>query len=270
MSKFASDNNVFFEFHSHKCFAKDQVIKTVLLEGNLKNGLYVFDQSQVNLTTQQPAPSSPSFSQQPASLSPSFSTSSTQPSSSSSGLSSPSSFAHVVDVQPLPSFNCSVFELWHNRLGHPSAKIINTVLNTSNVSHRNKSLISVCSACCLGKIHKSPFSLSTTVYTEPLQLVHSDLWGPAPIQSSSGYKYYISFIDAFSRFTWIYMLRNKSDALQTFINFKNQVELQLGSKIKTLQSDWGDEYRAFTDFLLSHGIVHRASCPYVHDQNSVA
>ena len=66
------------------------------------------------------------------------------------------------------------------------------------------------------------------------------------------------------------MLRSKSDAFQTFIHFKAQVELQLGFKIKTIQSDWGGEYRAFTDFLLSHGIVYHVSCPHVHEQNGVA
>ena len=64
--------------------------------------------------------------------------------------------------------------------------------------------------------------------------------------SSSGYRYYINFINAFSRFTWIFLLKHKSYALQTFTNFKTQVELQLGYKIKTIQIEWGEEYRDFT------------------------
>ena len=87
--------------------------------------------------------------------------------------------------------------------------------------------------------------------------------------SSSGYRYYINFIDAFSRFTWIFLLKHKSDVLQTFSNFKTQVELQLGYKIKAIQTDWGEEYRALTDLLMSHGIIHRNSCPHTHEQNGV-
>ena len=54
------------------------------------------------------------------------------------------------------------------------------------------------SVCYLGKIHKFPFPLPKTVYTKPLQLIHSDLWCPSPTTSSSGYRYYIHFIDAYS------------------------------------------------------------------------
>ena len=105
--------------------------------------------------------------------------------------------------------------------------------------------LSFWSSCCLRKIHKFPFSRSETVYTVPLQLIHSDLWGLAPVPLSSGYRYYVHFVDAYSKFTWLYLLKNKSDVIQTFINFKTQVELQLDSKIKAFQSDWDGEFRSF-------------------------
>ena len=129
---------------------------------------------------------------------------------------------------------------------------------------------SFCLACCYGKIHKFPFSSSETVYNQPLQLIQSDLWGPSPVQSSNGYHYYIHFVDAYSRFAWIYLLKHKLDAFQAFLNFKAQVELQLGFKIKAIQTDWGGEYQAFTNFLTSNGIVHRYSYPYTHEQNGLS
>ena len=55
----------------------------------------------------------------------------------------------------------------------------------------------------------------------------------------------------------MYLLRYKSDAFQAFLNFKTQVELQLGFKVKAIQTDWGREYRAFTNFLTSNDILHR-------------
>uniref|UniRef100_A0A803PQD4 Integrase catalytic domain-containing protein n=1 Tax=Cannabis sativa TaxID=3483 RepID=A0A803PQD4_CANSA len=110
-------------------------------------------------------------------------------------------------------------------------------VNTASLSQQHEHHVSVCSNC---KIHKLPFpKASLTVYTEPLQLVVADLWGPAIHTSTNGYKYYIQFVDAYSRFTWIYMLKQKSEVLKTFTQFKAESELQLGKPIKCLQTDWG-------------------------------
>lgn len=128
---------------------------------------------------------------------------------------------------------------------------------------------SFCSACCLGKVHNLPFSSTLNEYTAPLELVHTDLWGPAHESSTSGYRYYILFVDDFSRYTWVYILKNKSKAFHTFYNFKSQVELQLGHKIKSIQSYWGGEYRIFVEFLKTNGIHHRISCPGAHQQTGM-
>ena len=70
--------------------------------------------------------------------------------------------------------------------------------------------IDFCSACCIGKSHRLPSTFSNTLYTYnfPLELVHNDLWGPSHIPSYHGFYYYITFVDAFSWYIWIY----KSDA----------------------------------------------------------
>lgn len=72
--------------------------------------------------------------------------------------------------------------------------------------------------------------------TVPLELIHSDVWGPA-IASSGGYKYYVSFVDDYTRFCWIYLLKHKSDVEQVFYAFQAHVERLLGFKIKAVQSD---------------------------------
>lgn len=82
-----------------------------------------------------------------------------------------------------------------------------------------------------------PFTLSKTQFSASLQLVSIDLWGPSPHLSSKGYIYCISFIDHFSIFTWITLLEAKSHALQAFIIFKKQVELQIGVPLKMVQID---------------------------------
>ena len=157
----------------------------------------------------------------------------------------------------------------HNRLGHPNAKVIQKVLSLCNILTINKDLPDFCNACCLGMHHKFPFLDSTTEYTKPLELIHLDLWGPSPVLSYNGYKYYVYFVDSFSRFTWVYLLKNISDALQTFINFRTQVELQIGCSIKKIQTTWGGEYQAFTNYLESNGIIYRVACPRTHEQNGL-
>jgi histone deacetylase 1/2 len=83
------------------------------------------------------------------------------------------------------------------------------------MSSSNKTL-AVCDACQQGKSHQLPFVSSSRVVTTPLELVYSDVWGPAQT-SVSGHKYYVSFIDAYSRFTWLYLLKTKADVFNVFI-----------------------------------------------------
>ncbi|XP_016165244.1 uncharacterized protein LOC107607858 [Arachis ipaensis] len=96
--------------------------------------------------------------------------------------------------------------------------------------------------------------------------------GPSPITSVSGFRYYIIFIDAKIRYTCLYLLQNKSQALQAFVQYKLLIENKTGQKIKTLQTDNDKEYtsQAFTKFLIENGIAHRLSCPYTHEQNGKA
>ena len=54
-----------------------------------------------------------------------------------------------------------------------------------------------------------------------LDLIHSDLWGPSPVKSNSSFLYYLIFIDDYSRFTWLYPLKFKSDFFDIFLQFQN-------------------------------------------------
>jgi hypothetical protein len=88
----------------------------------------------------------------------------------------------------------------------------------------------------------------------------------------SGYKYYIVFVDDYSRFTWIYPLRTKAEAFETFVKFKLFAENNFSTKIKQLQSDGGGEFTSlqFQSCLTNHGIVYRKTCPYTSPQNGIA
>jgi hypothetical protein len=76
----------------------------------------------------------------------------------------------------------------------------------------------------------------------PIKLIHSDVSGPILVPSLGKYVYYVSFIDDFSRNTWIYFLRKKSDVFDKFKDFKALVENQTEKKIKVLRTDNGREF----------------------------
>jgi histone deacetylase 1/2 len=129
--------------------------------------------------------------------------------------------------------------------------------------------LSVCGACQQAKSHQLPYPISTSVSTKPLELVFSDVWGPA-IDSVGKYKYYVNFIDDFSKHTWIYFMKYKSEVFQKFRDFQNQVERLFDGKIIAVQSDWGGEYEKLNSFFTKIGITHLVSCPHAHQQNGAA
>jgi hypothetical protein len=85
----------------------------------------------------------------------------------------------------------------------------------------NKEL--VCGPCQQEESHQLPYPKSVSVSSQPLELIFLDVWGPAP-DSIGINKYYVSFIDDYSKFTWVYLLKFKSDVFQKFHEFQNLVE----------------------------------------------
>jgi hypothetical protein len=95
-----------------------------------------------------------------------------------------------------PSYQC-----WHCHLGHPSKDIVRRVLQTNNLLYSSlESPKSMCDDFLRAKAHQLPFAMSSSQSTAPLELIYSDVWGPA-IDSFGNKKYYVSFIDDYSHFT---------------------------------------------------------------------
>lgn len=115
------------------------------------------------------------------------------------------------------------FFVWHQRLDHPSSQILKHVIPSWIICSDRIEKSQLCIACNIGKSHKLPISLAEGVYTAPLQLIQVDIWGLASI-ISSGSKYYISYVDAYSRFTWLYFLANKSDGVSVINSFQMSAE----------------------------------------------
>jgi hypothetical protein len=156
---------------------------------------------------------------------------------------------------------------WHSRLGHPALKVVRRVLSSFHLPVASSKDSMVCPACLSSKSTQLKFSASSSIATCPLELIYTDVWGPAPVLSRSGSKYYVSFLDAFSKYTWLFPISCKSDVSSVFLKFKSYVECYFNSKIKSVQSDWGGEYRPLNKLLTQFGIFHRISCPHTHQQN---
>jgi Reverse transcriptase (RNA-dependent DNA polymerase)/Integrase core domain/gag-polypeptide of LTR copia-type/GAG-pre-integrase domain len=164
------------------------------------------------------------------------------------------------------NFNKESPHLWHNRLGHPSNKVMQ-YLNVPPYHDFNN-----CDPCHFAKNHRLPFPEHFNKSSNIFDLVHSDIWGNAPIISKDGFKYFISFIDDKSRATWIYLLKTKNETFKVFQDFCNLVRNQFDVTIKTLRTDNGTEYtnHEFQTYLRNLGIIHQTTCVGTPQQNGVA
>jgi Reverse transcriptase (RNA-dependent DNA polymerase) len=125
----------------------------------------------------------------------------------------------------------------------------------------------MCDSCCIAKSHKLPFASSTTTANNPLEIVHCDVWGPSPVISHTGFRYYVLFTDQYSRFNWIFFCATKSAVATIFEQFKVLVENLLSCTIKTVQTDGGTEFKPI--IRSNPGIQFHLSCPYTPQQNGL-
>ena len=116
----------------------------------------------------------------------------------------------------------------------------------------NISDISDCCGCKLAKFFALPFTKSIYVSNAPFDLVHSDVWGPSPVLTKGGSRYYVSFIDDYSRYCWIYLMKKCSEFFGIYLMFRVMVKTQHNVVIKCFRSDLGGEYTSnqFSEFLL--------------------
>ncbi|PKU64658.1 Retrovirus-related Pol polyprotein from transposon TNT 1-94 [Dendrobium catenatum] len=160
---------------------------------------------------------------------------------------------------------------WHLRLGHPHQQVMRLI------SHSNPSLNisfakSFCNFCASCKGHKLTFENSLSKTSAPLELIHSDVWGPSPVSSHQGFKYYVIFVDDYSRFIWFFPLMFKSEVTSTFIQFVSLIKRQTNRKLKVIRTDCGGEFinNQFKDFTRKASIIHQTTCPYTPEQNGIA
>ena len=165
--------------------------------------------------------------------------------------------------------------LWHRRLAHVGmrnlAKLLkdNHILGLTNVEFEKDR---ICQACQAGKqvgVPHPPKSIMTT--TQPLELIHMDLFGPVAYLSIGGNKYGLVIVDDYSRFTWVFFVFDKCEVQEKVKMFVKRAQREFGLQIKKIRSDNGTEFKntKIEETLDGEGIKHEFSTPYTPQQNGV-
>ena len=171
--------------------------------------------------------------------------------------------------------------LWHKRLGHISKTRVERLVSDGILDSLDFTDFDVCIACIKGKQTKMK-KLGANRTKDVLEFIHTNICGPFPTASWNGQQYFISFIDDYSRYGYLFLIHEKSQSLDVFKTFKAEVENQLNKRIKCVRSDRGGEYYGrydgsgeqrpgpFAKFLEECGIVPQYTMPGSPSMNGVA
>jgi hypothetical protein len=150
--------------------------------------------------------------------------------------------------------------LWHRRLGHPSFGYLRHLL--PSLFSRLQNVDFKCDTCIKAKSQRVSYPVSLNKTNTPFALIHSDVWGPSLIPTSSGHRWFVIFVDDCTRMTWLYQLKTKDEVFTIFQAFHAMVQTQFSSTIKVLSSDNGGKFinHRFQAYFQQHGLLHETSC----------
>nr|AWW15216.1 putative polyprotein [Leavenworthia alabamica] len=163
----------------------------------------------------------------------------------------------------------TLLKLWHQRMGHPSLKVVG-MLSCVSSSVSSSSLNKSCDVCLRAKQTRDRFPLSMNKTSKIFDMIHVDLWGPYRTPSHCGARYFLTIVDDFSRGVWLYLLKSKTEAPQQLKNFLALTERQFDIRVKVIRSDNGSEFICLTDYFRQNGISHETSCVGTPQQNGRA
>ena len=149
------------------------------------------------------------------------------------------------------------------RLGNPSFPLLKKLcpqfLSLSSLD---------CESCQFAK----HLRLYSALHSAPFELVHSDVCGPYPIVSPTGFRYFVTFVDDYSQTTLLYLMKNRSELFSHFCAFCTEIHTQFHVFVQSVRSDNAKEYvsEQFQSFMLQNGILHHTSCVDTPSQNGVA
>ncbi|KAD6119012.1 hypothetical protein E3N88_10283 [Mikania micrantha] len=153
--------------------------------------------------------------------------------------------------------------LWHYRLGHISKSRIKRLQSEGILESTGHDSFDDCESCLAGKLTKDPFTHVGERAKDLLALIHMFI---------NHERYFVLFIDDYSRYAYVYLMKHKHETFEKFKEFQNEVENQLGKTIKALRSDRGGEYLGleFINHLKERGIVSQPTPPDTPQLNGIS
>lgn len=119
----------------------------------------------------------------------------------------------------------SEFYLWHSRLGHLSFMRLKHLIRTGVLGHVTIEHFLDCIGCKISKHTALPFNVSSSATAAPFDLIHSDIWGPASQSTKGGSFYYVLFINDCTRYTWLNLMKTKSDFFNIYVSFATMITI---------------------------------------------
>ncbi|GJY34042.1 putative ribonuclease H-like domain-containing protein [Tanacetum coccineum] len=167
-------------------------------------------------------------------------------------------------------------KLWHRRLGHVNFKTMNKLVKGNLVRGLPLKTFEndhTCVACQKGKQHKASCKTKhVSSISQPLQMLHMDLFGPTSVRSINHKTYCLVVTDDFSRFSWVFFLATKNETSEILKKFITEIENQLDHKVKIIRFDNGTKFknREMDEFCGQKGIKREYSVARTPQQNRVA
>jgi Reverse transcriptase (RNA-dependent DNA polymerase)/gag-polypeptide of LTR copia-type/GAG-pre-integrase domain len=174
----------------------------------------------------------------------------------------------VTDMKP------KSIRLWHRRLGHlglQNIKRLQSLVKGLKISEdkTDKDQEFVCDHCQKARHARHPFASHGIRTRSPFEIVYSDICGPFP-ESHDGCKYFVTFTDDFTRFSWVFRLKKRDDIYNTYDKFKTMLKTQFDRVIKHFISDNAGEYAKLQETLEKDGTIWEPTIAYTPQQNGVS
>ncbi|KAD5316756.1 hypothetical protein E3N88_16702 [Mikania micrantha] len=151
--------------------------------------------------------------------------------------------------------------LWHQRLGHISRDRLSRLVKDEVLPSLDFTDFGTCVKCLKGKMTTAT-KKGATRSSNLLEIIHTDISGPYTITGITGHTSFITFIDDSSRYMYLYLIKDKSESLTTFKDYKTEVENQLNLKIKVVRSDRGGARSCKVLLYFTFGLGRLSKLPF--------
>ena len=154
-------------------------------------------------------------------------------------------------------------EKLHCLMGHIAPEAAKALVNKGLVEgiklDQSSKMLDVCSSCEYGKAHRKAVRKKCEA-PRAVKIgdeIHSNVWGPSPVQTIGRQEYYSTYIDNNSRYLKLYLQKLKSQIYYAYKRYEAYLLWQKGVWIKKLHTDWGGEYlsNAFNEHLAEAGTI---------------